>query len=939
MAGVGFELRKAVTGENKGEKITGYFGASFSSSGSMIVAIVIFALVQAAAKAQQASQAVNDSFMCYITNAMFLSILLSSLLSPVLSRYVSDAVYLGKTERVMPSMVGGSASVAVTGGILFSVQLLLSGTEIMVVIPLFILFLALCVCWILMTYITLIRDYKKIVIAYLAAFGVSAAALALLFAFTALSVPTMILVLLLAFATVDVLLFRAVYLTFAKHDNSVFAFRSTIKTNPSLLLIGFLMAAGMLGHFWLTWFLSDSSTQISLLFRFNAKYDFPAIAAYFSTIPAAVYFITSFETGFSKKYSNYFSALQSATARCVEAAKDDMVLTLRKKLKTMFLIQLVSCLLFVTVGSKLLGIMNIGMTESMLSAFRMFCVGYSLYYIGSTLILIRLWFSDERRAVFTAAFFAAGVLAGTYLGILFFPRFSGAAFTAVSIVMTLFAAAGLIRRLKKLEFYLLCRGQYDEPVNIPRTARSKNVSKKRLTHLSAAAAMAAVTVLGSVAFLIGDAVYKSKIITFSPESSNDVILSPGMGLAPWADSDETPSMNTSLVYVELKWSDWEPEDDVFDVDYVNEHFNLELYREEGRQVVFRFVCDEPREEPHMDIPEWLYQLTGDGEMYDINYGRGYSPNYENEIFVSEHAEAIAALGEAFGQDDFFVYVELGSLGHWGEWHVDYEAGLKPMPLYEVREQYVMPYLNAFPNARFLLRYPLVDAKQNSTGLYNDLTGDYDETLYWINQMTDSEWEQTGAIEQADCSDNWKSQPIGGEFAQTHENSYFMRTEFDMTLEAIRMSHQSFIGPKIIIDEDDSNFSYQMDEILKTLGYRYRVDKVSMNFAEKESFNISCNIVNDGIAPIYDSGCKVRLDIYDPEGTLVRSITDADVELTNVIPGEGGSFSVSVDKEDFDDDTEYTLTVSAETANGKLLPMAMKDEYKTNVYTAAKFHVE
>ena len=939
MAGVGFELRKAVTGENKGEKITGYFGASFSSSGSMIVAIVIFALVQAAAKAQQASQAVNDSFMCYITNAMFLSILLSSLLSPVLSRYVSDAVYLGKTERVMPSMVGGSASVAVTGGILFSVQLLLSGTEIMVVIPLFILFLALCVCWILMTYITLIRDYKKIVIAYLAAFGVSAAALALLFAFTTLSVPAMILVLLLAFATVDVLLFRAVYLTFAKHDNSVFAFRSTIKTNPSLLLIGFLMAAGMLGHFWLTWFLSDSSTQISLLFRFNAKYDFPAIAAYFSTIPAAVYFITSFETGFSKKYSNYFSALQSATARCVEAAKDDMVLTLRKKLKTMFLIQLVSCLLFVTVGSKLLGIMNIGMTESMLSAFRMFCVGYSLYYIGSTLILIRLWFSDERRAVFTAAFFAAGVLAGTYLGILFFPRFSGAAFTAVSIVMTLFAAAGLIRRLKKLEFYLLCRGQYDEPVNIPQTARSKTVSKKRLTHLSAAAAMAAVTVLGSVAFLIGDAVYKSKIITFSPESSNDVILSPGMGLAPWADSDETPSMNTSLVYVELKWSDWEPEDDVFDVDYVNEHFNLELYREEGRQVVLRFVCDEPREEPHMDIPEWLYQLTGDGEMYDINYGRGYSPNYENEIFVSEHAEAIAALGEAFGQDDFFVYVELGSLGHWGEWHVDYEAGLKPMPLYEVREQYVMPYLNAFPNARFLLRYPLVDAKQNSTGLYNDLTGDYDETLYWINQMTDSEWEQTGAIEQADCSDNWKSQPIGGEFAQTHENSYFMRTEFDMTLEAIRMSHQSFIGPKIIIDEDDSNFSYQMDEILKTLGYRYRVDKVSMNFAEKESFNISCNIVNDGIAPIYDSGCKVRLDIYDPEGTLVRSITDADVELTNVIPGEGGSFSVSVDKEDFDDDTEYTLTVSAETANGKLLPMAMKDEYKTNVYTAAKFHVE
>ena len=77
MAGVGFELRKAVTSENRTEKTSGFFGAAFSSSGSMIIAITIFAVIQAAAKAQHAPQAVNDRFMCYITNAMFLSILIS----------------------------------------------------------------------------------------------------------------------------------------------------------------------------------------------------------------------------------------------------------------------------------------------------------------------------------------------------------------------------------------------------------------------------------------------------------------------------------------------------------------------------------------------------------------------------------------------------------------------------------------------------------------------------------------------------------------------------------------------------------------------------------------------------------------------------------------------------------------------------------------------
>ena len=92
MAGVGFELRKAVTSENRTEKTSGFFGAAFSSSGSMIIAITIFAVIQAAAKAQHAPQAVNDRFMCYITNAMFLSILICSLLSTVLS-VVTVVVY------------------------------------------------------------------------------------------------------------------------------------------------------------------------------------------------------------------------------------------------------------------------------------------------------------------------------------------------------------------------------------------------------------------------------------------------------------------------------------------------------------------------------------------------------------------------------------------------------------------------------------------------------------------------------------------------------------------------------------------------------------------------------------------------------------------------------------------------------------------------------
>ena len=52
--------------------------------------------------------------------------------------------------------------------------------------------------------------------------------------------------------------------------------------------------------------------------------------------------------------------------------------------------------------------------------------------------------------------------------------------------------------------------------------------------------------------------------------------------------------------------------------------------------MLRFVCDLPGKEAHRDIPDWLYAETGDGMDYDIDYGRGYCPNYANAVFRKEH---------------------------------------------------------------------------------------------------------------------------------------------------------------------------------------------------------------------------------------------------------------------------------------------------------------
>jgi hypothetical protein len=84
-----------------------------------------------------------------------------------------------------------------------------------------------------------------------------------------------------------------------------------------------------------------------------------------------------------------------------------------------------------------------------------------------------------------------------------------------------------------------------------------------------------------------------------------------------------------LVYLNLLWSELEPDEGQYNWDVIEEKYNLKRWRREGKNLVLRFVCDIPSKEEHMDIPQWLYDKTGDGEFYDIEYGKGYSPDYSN----------------------------------------------------------------------------------------------------------------------------------------------------------------------------------------------------------------------------------------------------------------------------------------------------------------------
>lgn len=398
-------------------------------------------------------------------------------------------------------------------------------------------------------------------------------------------------------------------------------------------------------------------------------------------------------------------------------------------------------------------------------------------------------------------------------------------------------------------------------------------------------------------------------------SSDAFFVNPLIGYMQNAEESEAYT-ETSLVYIDLTWRELEPERGQFNWDAVAEANHLSRWRAEGKHAVLRFVCDLPGKEAHRDIPDWLYAETGDGMDYDIDYGRGYCPNYANAVFRKEHHRALREIGRYFAENwgAFVAYVELGSLGHWGEWHVKYADGLPYLPKTEIRKEYVDAYTEAFPNARLLSRRSFQEMPAG-TGIYNDVTGNVPETERLLRELSEGadfgSAQEEGAIKP--LSKIWNRAPVGGEYTSSLSMENMLNRDFRSTLKLIEASHPSFLGPKIpdmrgAAEDDDRKLSetalWNARKIQSMLGYRYRVAEISISDAatedgvwttmyklltgqmgSREEYKcVRVTLRNDGLAPMYfDWPVKLYL-VKDGDRTPCSAYPLGGLQLTK-IPGD------------------------------------------------------
>lgn len=365
------------------------------------------------------------------------------------------------------------------------------------------------------------------------------------------------------------------------------------------------------------------------------------------------------------------------------------------------------------------------------------------------------------------------------------------------------------------------------------------------------------------------------------QQTDTPIVNPYIGAV--ADATNIDSVgDNSLVHITVTFEELQPVNgSSYDFAAIDAKNNVDYWKKQGKHAVLRFVCDIPSTDVHSDLPEWLMTITNDGSFYDTSIGKGYSPNYSNELLIKQHKKAIAALANHY-DDGFVSYVEIGSVGHWGEWHVKNNEGVLNLPLADVRQRYIAHYVQEFKNAKLIMPEPFGSAKGYEMGLFNLNLGSAYDSENWNTRV-----EQGGMYSQTEeekglssMLDFWEKSPAAAHLSRTVSAQSAFIDLLEQTVEELKEEHTSYIKGV----PASAEYKNAINTIRSTVGYKFGINKITVMQRENfEHIEIKLNWENFGIAPLYFDA-PVNLYIKNEFGDF-EQISDISINLKELMPGK------------------------------------------------------
>lgn len=458
MAGIGFSLKRLFGKKGILNLCKAYGYAGIVTTGPMLLGVVLLVGISFVGRLGGVPAFDRELLSCMLTYSLLVSLFVTSWFNMVVTRYVSDMLYENRPEKVMPSFFGAVAIELVICTLLYGTFLLL--TEATPVQKLLCLWFALVlvVVWTEMIYLTALQDYQSIILTFAIClmFGFLLALVLVLLGMATLE--SLLLSMIVSYGLLAVSQLRLMLNYFPKSEGSHFSFLRWFDRYRSLSVSGGMIHIGLFSHLVIMYF-GPLRVQIQGLFYGAPEHDVPALIAFFSLLVTTVNFVTSVEVNFFPKYSNYYGLFNDRGAiRDIELAEKEMLDVMRREMVYLGCKQLFTAVLFVVIGTTLLPRLYPGISSLSLSIFRFLCVGYGVYAIANSIMLLQLYFADYTGALWGTVSFAAVSTGITILQVATgSPDFYGLGFFAGTICFFMIALFRLSWYSQRLPYFLLSR--------------------------------------------------------------------------------------------------------------------------------------------------------------------------------------------------------------------------------------------------------------------------------------------------------------------------------------------------------------------------------------------------------------------------------------------------------------------------------------------------
>lgn len=296
MAGIGFELRKIMKKDGLSNKLNAVFASLVITTGPYILSIVLIMTINYMMNIfniDDYDQLVLSSITSY---AFIFSVIIVSLFSLPLIRFLSDKLYEEKYKELLSAFYGGVVSVVVVSSFVAAIFLIKAELEFNTKILSYILFNTLSITWVQSMFITAVKKYRLNIITYAIGVLVSLSCIYLNFKYlNNYSINYMLIFIIIGFVIINLSYTISIIREFRGHADDIFGFYKYFSKYPPLIFINFLYSVSLFIDNIILWN-SPYGNKILGVFYFFEMYDKYTFYAFLTIIPVSVMFVINYET-------------------------------------------------------------------------------------------------------------------------------------------------------------------------------------------------------------------------------------------------------------------------------------------------------------------------------------------------------------------------------------------------------------------------------------------------------------------------------------------------------------------------------------------------------------------------------------------------------------------------------------------------------------------